>query len=104
MEVYPEGVGEITPFGRHEKYDGTVGYTAKVTGTSQGIAEVTATRNETLGSASASCTVVVYKPFDVSANGEIGVDDALLALQNSVKKIELTTEALLPPMQIRTAV
>ena len=82
----PEGVAEITLSGGTKKYDGTVGYTAKVTGTSQGIAEVTATRNETLGSASASCTVVVYKPFDVSANG---VDDALLALQNSVKKIEL---------------
>ena len=85
----PEGVAEITLSGGTKKYDGTVGYTAKVTGTSQGIAEITATRNETLGSASASCTVVVYKPFDVSANGEIGVDDALLALQNSVKKIEL---------------
>lgn len=85
----PEGVAEITLSGGTKKYDGIVGYTAKVTGTSQGIAEVTATRNETLGSASASCTVVVYKPFDVSANGEIGVDDALLALQNSVKKIEL---------------
>ena len=85
----PEGVAEIALSGGTKKYDGIVGYTAKVTGTSQGIAEITATRNETLGSASASCTVVVYKPFDVSANGEIGVDDALLALQNSVKKIEL---------------
>lgn len=89
----PYGIVSIALSGGVPADIGNKGYTAAVTAEGQGIATVTAVRREVNGEASSDCTVIVYKPMDVSGDDRIDVNDALLALQKTVDKIDLDERA-----------